>query len=213
MDMPTICPTITVETAAEFTKELTRLKKFAPRLHLDLADGTLAPRVLLSPAQLYLPDEIPCDIHVMTAAPSQYLPTLIGLKPHAIILHVEATEDIVPLMQQLKAVKIKAGVAILPETAIKAAAERIKFADHVLIFAGHLGFQGGTADLRQLERVAEIRMLNPRAEISWDGGINEVNIATIAKAGVKVLNVGGFIHHAARPAAAYAKLQQALALV
>ena len=43
--------------------------------------------------------------------------------------------------------------------------------------------------------------------IGWDGGINADNVVELVRAGVEVLNVGGFIQHSSDPGAAYAKLE------
>ena len=48
--------------------------------------------------------------------------------------------------------------------------------------------------------------MKPSLEIGWDGGINDQNAQVLARGGVDVLNTGGFIHHAAQPAAAYQAL-------
>lgn len=210
VNMPTICPTITVETPQEFSEQLARIQAFAPRLHIDLADGAFAPRKLLDPAQAYVPAEIATDIHVMFAQPMSQLMTLISLRPQLIIVHAEA-EGAATVLQELQKVGIKAGIALLPATTVKSAASLVQQADHVLIFAGHLGYQGGEADMSQLSKVKEITALNPEAEVAWDGGVNDQNIAELAAGGVDVINVGGFIQHAADPAAAFARLQLAVA--
>ena len=51
---------------------------------------------------------------------------------------------------------------------------------------------------------------NTVAEIGWDGGITADNAAVLVTAGVRVLNVGGYIQKADDPQAAYAKLKVAI---
>jgi len=75
--------------------------------------------------------------------------------------------------------------------------------DHVLVFGGHLGYQGGDADLNLLTKVKEIRRKYPDVEISWDGGVNKDNVEQITGAGVDILNVGGYIKNAKDPKSAY----------
>jgi ribulose-phosphate 3-epimerase len=75
--------------------------------------------------------------------------------------------------------------------------------DHVMIFSGDLGVQGGVADLLQLEKVNILRGINPNLEISWDGGANIMNARTIAQAGVNIINVGAAISSAEDPASAW----------
>lgn len=208
--MAVICPTITAETPQEFSAQLTRVQPFAPRLHIDLADGKFAPHTLLDPAAVYMPENILTDVHIMYDEPQSQLMTLISLQPHMVVLHAEAKGDIATMMAELQKVGIKAGIALLPDTVVKTATALIRQADQVLIFAGHLGFQGGTADMTQLQKVAEIKSLNATVEISWDGGINAQNVHSLAVGGIDVLNVGGFIQDAEDANIAYQQLVTAL---
>ncbi|MCL2869683.1 hypothetical protein FWF48_02645, partial [Candidatus Saccharibacteria bacterium] len=87
-------------------------------------------------------------------------------------------------------------------------AEPIKAADHVMIFSGNLGKQGGRATLVQLEKIRLIKTINPTAEIGWDGGVTLNNALNIARGGVDVLNVGKTISSADNPAKVYRELTE-----
>jgi ribulose-phosphate 3-epimerase len=62
--------------------------------------------------------------------------------------------------------------------------------------------------MKQTEKISELLDINPNLEIGWDGGINDKNVTELIKAGVDVLNAGGFIQKSTNPANAYAILQQ-----
>jgi ribulose-phosphate 3-epimerase len=179
-------------------------------VHIDVADGKFAPHKLLDPAQVYLPELITTDVHVMYEEPQSQLMTLMSLQPNVVIVHAEAKGDLVALMADLQKVQIKAGIALLPDTHPHDVAPLIIAADHVLIFAGQLGYQGGAADMSQLAKIAEVKAINPRAEIAWDGGVTVNNVRALVESGVDVLNVGGFIHNDANPAEAYQRLMKAI---
>lgn len=208
--MAVICPTVTAETPQEYAAQLASVKSFAQRIHIDVADSEFTPRRLLPLSQIYLPEEITSDIHVMVADPFIHLMTLISLRPQTVIVHAEAQGDLQSGVQELQKVGIKAGIALLPDTQVADKAALLQLADHVLIFAGHLGYQGGQADMSQVQKIAQIRALNASCEIAWDGGVNDKNAHELAKAGIEVLNVGGFIQHAENPAAAYELLTNEL---
>ena len=82
----------------------------------------------------------------------------------------------------------------------------IDAADHVLIFAGQLGIQGGQADLMQMEKIALVRNMKPEVEIGWDGGANINNVRALAHADLDVINVGSPISNAPNPAEAFQEL-------
>lgn len=204
--MTVIAPCITVETPEDYQASIERLSSFAERVHIDISDGEFAPRFLLSADQLRWPENWKVDIHAMVARPSEYLPTLLKLKPHLVVLHAEASEDIAPMLQKLKENGIKAGVALLKTTVPKTVAPLIELADHVMIFSGELGQYGGTASMMQLEKIRLVRMIHPEVEIGWDGGAKIENTFSLTQGGVDVINTGGAISQSGDPAATYKQM-------
>lgn len=205
--MAVIAPCITVESEADYRATIERLHPFARRVHIDIMDGQFAPTFSIEVNKLWWPQEWEVDVHAMVANPSQYVQALIELKPHTVIFHAEAQEDLTPSLQLLKAAGIKAGVALLKPTVPNTVRGYIEAADHVLVFCGNLGYYGGTASLMQLEKVRLIRMIHPEVEVGWDGGVNVENAFSLAQGTVDVLNVGGAINKASDPAAVYAQLE------
>lgn len=191
--MSVIAPTLLAESADEYKAIVEKLHPFADRVHIDLTDGEFAPSFTVSPAQVWWPDTWTVDVHAMVARPSEYVETLISMKPHLIILHCEAQEDIMPLIKQIQAAGIKAGVALLRSTVPSTVSDLIEAADHVMIFSGDLGHNGGTASLMQLEKVRLIRNIRTDVEVGWDGGVNVENAFTLAQGGIDVLYVGSTI--------------------
>lgn len=204
--MAVVAPTILTETLDEYKASVDRLMPFAKRVHIDISDGEFTPTFLLGESQLYWPKEWEVDIHAMVARPSEHIAQLINLKPSLIIFHAEIQEDRAALVNQIKAAGIKAGVALLKTTVPSTLADVIKLVDHVLIFTGDLGKNGGVASLMQLEKVRLVKAINPAVEIGWDGGVNIENAYTLAQGNVNVLNVGSAIAGADDPAAVYEAL-------
>lgn len=205
--MAIICPTVTAYEPHQYREQLERITPFAQRIHIDLMDGDFAPTKSPSTAQLWLPDGIATDIHLMYRHPAQELRRLIELKPHMVVLHAEADGMFEDIALALKGEHIKVGIALLPETEAVTIVPALQLIDHVLIFSGNLGHYGGKADLSLLGKISEIKAHKPQIEIGWDGGINEENAKTLVHNGVDVLNVGGYVQRAADPAAAYAILK------
>lgn len=206
--MSVIVPTITAETPAIYKEQADRITGFAERVHIDLADGDFAPTFLVGINDLWAPQGWTVDIHLMVNNLAEYVPKLLPLKPHLIIVHAEATADTQAALTQIKQAGIRAGVALLRSTVPKTVEAQIQLADHVMIFSGDLGRFGGTASLMQLEKIRLIKAINPTVEIGWDGGVMVDNAYSLVQGGVDVLNVGSAIHKATDPQAAFARLQQ-----
>jgi ribulose-phosphate 3-epimerase len=205
--MPVICPTVTAFDPHEYRAQIERLVPFAKRIHIDLMDGEFAPTKSPDLDQIWLPEEVVSDVHLMYQHPADYLEQLITLKPSLVVIHYEANVDHVDFAAKLEAAGIKAGLALLQKTAVDTATNILPNFDHVMVYSGHLGEHGGEADLSLLEKVRQIRNNFPDIEISWDGGISDQNAKQLVKAGVDVLNVGGFIQSSENPQEAYGKLE------
>ncbi len=186
-----IAPTLLTADANEFTNLIGLFPTFAKRMQIDVVDGSFVPTTTIPESAITaLPTTIPVDFHMMVARPSEHLPHILRLKPSLCIFHAEATEDLLPIFAQLKQAGIKAGVALLQRTYPGSVEQYIKAADHVLIFAGALGKNGGAADLLQVEKVKLVRAINPNVEIGWDGGVNMDNVRTLAHSDINILNAG-----------------------
>ena len=203
-----IAPAILAENAQQYKEQVDRITGFAERVHIDLTDGEFAPTFTVSIPELWAPEGWTIDIHAMVNKLDEYVPKLIALRPHLIIIHAEAEGDVLGALKEIKRSGIMAGVALLRPTVPQTVEELIKEAEHVLIFSGELGKFGGTASLMQLEKIRLVKMINPNIEIGWDGGVMVDNAYSLVQGGVNILNVGGTIQKATDPPAMFAKLQQ-----
>ncbi|HEY1063971.1 MAG TPA: hypothetical protein VGE30_01600 [Candidatus Saccharimonadales bacterium] len=205
--MTTIAPTITAVEPHGYRGQAERIEPFAVRWHIDIADGELAPRKLIEPDKLWWPGNVQVDLHVMYQHPEEHLELFIVQHPRLIIIQAESEGDFSRWSATLKRHGIEVGVSLLPETPVSLIASALDQIDHVLIFSGNLGYQGGShADMGLLDKAAALRRLKPQLEIGWDGGVNDENAAQLAAGGIDVLNVGGYIHEAHNPQAAYERL-------
>lgn len=201
-----IVPTILSDNKQEYREQVERINAFTRRVQIDVTDGTFAPNETLDITNVWWPKNWEADLHIMTAKPSEYLDTILKLSPSLCILHAEASEDLLPTFEALKEAGIKVGVGLLPTTYPGSVKHYIEAADHVLIFAGHLGVQGGQADLMQMEKIPLVRNMKPEVEIGWDGGANISNIRALAHADLDVINVGSAIALSPNPADTFQEL-------
>jgi ribulose-phosphate 3-epimerase len=209
--MAVICPAILSDLSSDYTDQINKVKSFASRIQVDLMDGDFVETTSIPLENVWWPEHMIADLHLMYRRPMDYLETILRLRPDLVIVHAEAEIHHMHFAAELHKNAIKAGLAILADTPV-ANIEQISHSfDHILIFSGHLGHFGGQADLGLLEKVKQIKAIHPDAEIGWDGGVNDQNARALADGGVDVLNAGGFIQKAEDPAAAYEKLVQTLA--
>ena len=215
--MTIIAPTITTNDPAVYAGRLEDFLTFAPRIQIDITDGQFAPSQTINLNQVYWPpaDKRECkiDLHLMLQRPIDWLDQIVAVVPDKVILHAESDDAgrMLPrIYEHLQRFGMQVGVALLPETQPADVADIIRVVDSVLIFGGHLGYQGGVADLTQLGKIPAIQQINSTATIEWDGGANLSNVAQMAAAGVDQINIGSAISGASDPVAAYRQLVEAV---
>jgi ribulose-phosphate 3-epimerase len=205
--MAVITPTITTSDAHEYRDQMARIETFAEGVHLDFADGEFAPTELLHLDQAWRSDHLVTHAHIMYHKPLEVIDEIMHLEADLVILHAES-EDVKECLELLQDHGTRTGIALLHETSVAELQELDidDLFDHILVFGGKLGFQGGEADLSILKKVRKLREVYPDIEIGWDGGVNLENAAEIVEAGVDILNVGSYLKNAEDPKAAYALL-------
>ncbi len=201
-----IVPAILSNNKQEYRSQIEKINVFTRRVQIDVTDGLFAPSETLDITSIWWPKSWKADLHLMVTSPSNYIDTVLKLSPDLCILHAEATENLLPIFERLRTAGIRTGVALLPATYPENVKPYIKAADHVLIFAGKLGTQGGQADMMQVEKIPLVRKIKPELEIGWDGGANISNIRALAHADLDVINVGSAISLSSNPAKVFQDL-------
>lgn len=204
--MPQIVPAILTTDPNTYKQKMELYQPFAKRVHVDIADGTFAPSKTIPLTNVWWPQGMAIDVHLMVARPSEHLPVILKLRPSLCIFHAEAGEDLVPIFSQLRSAGIKSGVALMKSSFPGDYKSFIEVADHVLVFAGNLGKQGGKADMLQTEKIPLIKAINPNTEIGWDGGASLQTVRAIAHAGADMIAAGAAISNAADPGTAFEEL-------
>lgn len=204
--MAIICPTITANTESEYDRQLEVLSSFTSRIHIDVMDGIFTSSKSPSLEYIHWPSNIQADLHLMLKNPDEYLNKIIELKPNMVLIHAECSINHLKFAAIMHENSIKCGLVLLQETTVKSVDHLLYGFDQILIFSGHLGYQGGRANTDYLYKVKEIHDIYPEYEIAWDGGINEHNVQELINGGVEILNVGNAVIGQADPENAYKKL-------
>lgn len=187
----------------------------ADYLHIDMMDGCFVPNISFGPMifkGLKEQTDLVFDCHMMVQDPERYFDMVAEAGADIITVHVEATQHIHSVMQQIKALGLKAGVAINPGTPVEAVLPVLDLADLVLVMTVNPGFGGQAfieSTLAKVEALAQIRDLNPNYhyEIEVDGGVNDQTAKDCLAAGADVLVAGSYIFKQENRAAAIASLR------
>jgi ribulose-phosphate 3-epimerase len=168
-------------------------------IHLDIMDGSFVPNISFGPGiakQIRKCTELPLDCHLMIERPEQHIAAFADAGVQCITVHAEATRHLDRLLNQIKELGCKAGVAINPATPLEAITEVLDLADMALIMSVNPGFGGQSLIPHCLEKARALRIIKPNLQIEMDGGINRQTFALAKNAKVNAFVIGSAIFSA-----------------
>jgi ribulose-phosphate 3-epimerase len=184
-------------------------------LHLDIMDGHFVPNISFGPqvVKAVRPfTKLFFDVHLMCSKPDILFEAFAKAGADEMIIHVELREQIPSLIQKIKALGKKVGLAVNPPTAIVEAEPYLDQIDLLLVMTVNPGFGGQEfipAGLSKIEQAALWRReKNLSYRISVDGGINNKTAAECALAGADTFVAGTSLFAAPNLKSAVAELRR-----
>ena len=169
-------------------------------LHVDVMDGHFVPNISIGPlivAAIRPHSRLPLDVHLMIERPDDYLAAFAQAGADCISVHVEACPHLHRIVQRIRELGCRVGVALNPATPLSSLEEILPNIDLALVMSVNPGFGGqayissSTAKIRRLR--AMIDGLGLQVEIEVDGGVGSANAGAIAQAGASVLVAGSSV--------------------
>lgn len=174
--------------------------------HLDIMDGRFVPNISFGPMLIEFFRKATtkvCDVHLMIVEPEKYTEQFKNAGADILTVHIETCIHLHRNIMQIKALGMKAGVAVNPHTPVAGLSDILHDIDLVCLMSINPGFGGQKFLPHTLEKIKQLRkMIDERGldvKIEIDGGVTLDNASSIIAAGADVLVAGNTVFKSANP--------------
>jgi len=180
----------------------------ADAIHIDVMDGHFVPNITIGPlvvAALRKVTALTLDVHLMIDQPARYIAAFAQAGADNLTIHPEATGHLHRVLQQIRDMEMRAGVALNPGTPETVLAYVLPLVDLVLVMTVNPGFGGQAFIPEMLAKIRAVRHIVAPTSDVWvcvDGGINRHTAPLVVQAGADTLIAGNAIFGAAEGIAA-----------
>ncbi len=211
-----IAPSILDSDLANIESTLQMLENAGIRYaHIDVMDGQFVPNISFGVpvlASIRKSTDLILDVHLMIASPERFVESFAEAGADILTVHPESTPHIHRVLQQIRSLGLKSGLALNPGTPIDVATNLLEECDLILIMSVNPGFGGQqfqSTTYRRLDQLMQaIEASRYEIQIEVDGGVGVSNIRQLQEAGVDIAVIGsGIFSSDITPSEAIGRLQ------
>lgn len=166
-------------------------------LHVDVMDGHYVPPITFGSnlvSALRPHTSLPLDVHLMITPTQPQIAGFVQAGASYITIHPEADHHPHRILQQIRDLGAKAGVALNPSTPLGILDHLMPHVDLILMMTVNPGYGGQTFISDLLPKIASVRQKIDSSGfpilLEVDGGINQMTAPRVIEAGADVLVSG-----------------------
>lgn len=193
-----IAPSLLSADILNLEDEIISLQKAgADWLHVDVMDGHYVPPITFGTnlvSALRKRTSLPIDVHLMITPSQPHITAFAEAGASFITIHPEADHHPHRILQQIRSLGVKAGVALNPSTPLSILDYLMPHVDMILIMTVNPGFGGQSFIEDLLTKISQVRHKIEESGfpilLEVDGGVNLKTAPNIIHAGTDVLVSG-----------------------
>jgi ribulose-phosphate 3-epimerase len=174
--------------------------------HVDIMDGVFVPNISFGfPVIKAIKKHAkkPLDVHLMIVEPQRYFKEFKEVGADILSVHVEACTHLHRSIQEIKALGMKAGVAVNPHTNVSLLEDVIADIDLICLMSVNPGFGGQKFIPNTFKKIANLKEMieqsGSSALIEIDGGVDLNNYKQLIQTGANVLVAGNTVFSSVNP--------------
>src|SRR3989304_4645726 len=143
----------------------------ADYLHLDIMDGHFVPPISFGAVVVEAVRKVsrlPLDVHLMIEHPERQLEAFAKAGSNILNVHAETCPQLVPVLEQIKALGCRPGVCLSPPTHVSAIEDVLDQVDQVMVMGVHPGWGGQPLIPETLPKLRQLRALLDERGLSTD---------------------------------------------
>jgi len=204
-----VIPAILEQDPAETKRKLELLKGSTEWVQVDIMDGKFVEGITHKVREI--PEgakNFKLEIHLMVERPEEHLAECKAVGANRVFFHLHGAENPARVLRAMEAYEFERGISLNPETGTGELAPYVADLHAVLLLSVHPGLQGREFLPSVLDKIKEVRALNPLLLVGMDGGIGEGNIRQVFGAGADYVAVGSGIWRSSNPQETLKTLEQ-----
>ncbi len=197
MIIPEVVPAILTAEEEDYEKKLRQVENLAARVQIDIMDGVFVDNVTIGAATVEkFGTVVSRDIHLMVNDPIAHVGEFSRIGVDRLIFHAEVCENIEVVIEEIKSLGNRVGVALNLETPVSVIDRIVASVDLVQLMAIEPGFSGQRFNPQVLPKILSLREKYPNLSIAVDGGVSLDNAQLLVGSGATELVVTSHLFEA-----------------
>jgi ribulose-phosphate 3-epimerase len=157
--------------------------------------------------------QLPLDVHIMVSNPDTVAESYVRAGADSLCFHVEASTHPYRILQMIKKMGVKAGIALNPGTPILRVEPLLDQLDMILLLSVNPGFSGQEFIPIVYEKLKVIKKWKKSSKlkhltVAIDGGVSTKNIKELVKLGANYFVTGSYFFNSSNKRIAIRKLHE-----